>query len=667
MRTRLIHSWFTLAVLILAHCSLIATAPAQVPLLIHYQGRLVDNGALVNSNVVMSLRLYPTETGGVSAYEDLATVAVVDGLYATTIGDNTRSGSLVNALTNTEVWVEVEVDGTLLSPRERLASVGFAVMAGGVTNDAITSAMIRNRSILFSDIAANGATRDQVMKLSALGVWVPGDDEDTVVSDHGALTGRADDDHTQYYRMDGARMLAGTMNAGNNKIANLGPATAADDALRYDQAVKLGDTAGGDLTGTYPDPSLAGNAVDSSTIQDGSIGFADIGQNSAADGQVMKWDGGTRRWGPGIDLDSGIKTGDAAGRDLTGTYPDPSLASNAVDSATIQDGAIGFVDIGPNGAGSGQVMKWNGSAWGAAEDVDTGVTDHGALTGLPDDDHPQYLRSDAADVFNEAGASVDLRLEGNSDPNLLFLDASADAVGIGELTPEGKLQVSGDEVRIGNAGTPDLATGDGDLYVEDFLEVDGSIDVGEDLDVADRLTVQGLALIWDDALIGGATTGFDGPAEALEIAAQSASWYVGVQNQSTEADSGFFIGKSNDPDGIFHIENNGSVGFGNGMTVGTNGSRFLEILEITGTTSTNGNTTLVSHPPGYDVSNTRILSASIHTTTTGDFSSRHYHGDNGTGLDVHQFRQFSDSFFVIDHPEPEFSGQAYSIIVMKMP
>ncbi len=56
MRTRLIHPWFTLAVLILAHCSLIATAPAQVPLLIHYQGRLVDNGALVNGDVVMSYR-----------------------------------------------------------------------------------------------------------------------------------------------------------------------------------------------------------------------------------------------------------------------------------------------------------------------------------------------------------------------------------------------------------------------------------------------------------------------------------------------------------------------------------------------------------------------------------------------------------------------------------
>lgn len=51
-------------------------------------------------------------------------------------------------------------------------------------------------------------------------------------------------------------------------------------------------------------------------------------------------------------------------------------------------------------------------------------------------------------------------------------------VGIGDTTPTGKLQVAGDEVRIGNSGTVDYATADGDLYVEDTLEVDGSFYLG---------------------------------------------------------------------------------------------------------------------------------------------------------------------------------------------
>jgi len=46
-------------------------------------------------------------------------------------------------------------------------------------------------------------------------------------------------------------------------------------------------------------------------------------------------------------------------------------------------------------------------------------------------------------VFNETGASIDHRFEGNTDVNLLFLDGSADSVGIGTSTPATKLEVAG--------------------------------------------------------------------------------------------------------------------------------------------------------------------------------------------------------------------------------
>lgn len=62
-------------------------------------------------------------------------------------------------------------------------------------------------------------------------------------------------------------------------------------------------------------------------------------------------------------------------------------------------------------------------------------------------------------VFNESGADKDARFEGDGDPNLLFLDASTDQVGIGTDTPATKLTVfggaSGTDTRttIGNAAT----------------------------------------------------------------------------------------------------------------------------------------------------------------------------------------------------------------------
>jgi len=53
------------------------------------------------------------------------------------------------------------------------------------------------------------------------------------------------------------------------------------------------------------------------------------------------------------------------------------------------------------------------------------------------------LTANGGAVFNENGANVDFRVEGDTDANLIFADASADAVGIGTSSPGSKLGVSG--------------------------------------------------------------------------------------------------------------------------------------------------------------------------------------------------------------------------------
>ena len=52
-------------------------------------------------------------------------------------------------------------------------------------------------------------------------------------------------------------------------------------------------------------------------------------------------------------------------------------------------------------------------------------------------------------VFNDAGADVDFRVEGDTDANLLFVDASTDRVGVGTNTPTVKLHVKSDGAAIG--------------------------------------------------------------------------------------------------------------------------------------------------------------------------------------------------------------------------
>ena len=58
-------------------------------------------------------------------------------------------------------------------------------------------------------------------------------------------------------------------------------------------------------------------------------------------------------------------------------------------------------------------------------------------------------------IFNEAGAAVDFRIEGDAEPNLFFVDGSADTVGVGTSTPEVRLDVTRANDSTAYAGTSD--------------------------------------------------------------------------------------------------------------------------------------------------------------------------------------------------------------------
>jgi hypothetical protein len=109
--------------------ALALTAQAQPPLLMNYQGRLLSGTNLAQGFVEMRLRLYPDAVGGAPLYEDTGTVLVVDGVYSTQLGDGTAAGDLVAALNQPAIYLETVVNGTALTPRERLASVPYALQS----------------------------------------------------------------------------------------------------------------------------------------------------------------------------------------------------------------------------------------------------------------------------------------------------------------------------------------------------------------------------------------------------------------------------------------------------------------------------------------------------------------------------------------------------------
>ena len=141
----------------------LTTAHAQVPSLVNYQGKLINGSNLVNGTVNIGFLLYTNSTGGSALFfETDANVPVVDGLYATMIGDNPSAGTLAAVLTNDAVYLEVQVNGTTLLPRERMASVSYALLAGGVTNGAIIGSMLSDGVITGAKLATNAVTGDKI-------------------------------------------------------------------------------------------------------------------------------------------------------------------------------------------------------------------------------------------------------------------------------------------------------------------------------------------------------------------------------------------------------------------------------------------------------------------------------------------------------------------------
>ena len=95
-----------------------------------------------------------------------------------------------------------------------------------------------------------------------------------------------------------------------------------------------------------------------------------------------------------------------------------------------------------------------------------------------------------ATVFNEGSVDVDFRVEGNSDANLLFVEAGTDRVGIGTNSPGALLDVD---------GTLDTTN----LTVAGAQGSDGQV-----------LTSTGSGVGWEDASGGGATA-IDGLSDAV--------------------------------------------------------------------------------------------------------------------------------------------------------
>lgn len=111
-----------------------AQAPAQVPI----QGFVADDqGMAVDGTEAIVFRIFDAEADGTELYSETQAVLVDQGFFTAYLGDTT-SLDLALFRDNPSLFLELEVSGEVLTPRQQLATVpyaGFAAFAGGADFD----------------------------------------------------------------------------------------------------------------------------------------------------------------------------------------------------------------------------------------------------------------------------------------------------------------------------------------------------------------------------------------------------------------------------------------------------------------------------------------------------------------------------------------------------
>ena len=149
--------------------SLISPARGQgIPNWMNYQGRLTapDGAPVADGAWPVTFRLYDAPTGGAALWTEERNVTTRDGAFRATLG---QTAALDPSLFTRPLWLEIEVNGRKLLPRQALGTVPFAMTALSVPGGSVSTVMIANLSVTAEKIADGAVTEAKL----APGLSVP--------------------------------------------------------------------------------------------------------------------------------------------------------------------------------------------------------------------------------------------------------------------------------------------------------------------------------------------------------------------------------------------------------------------------------------------------------------------------------------------------------------
>lgn len=178
---------------------------AQVPSVINYQGKLVNEGAPAEGTFTITFSLYDEAEGGTALWRETQSVQVADGLFNVLLGSSEPlPASLFGGSGERYLGLQVDSDSEM-APRFRLTSVPYALKAAAVTDSSVDSSALADHAVSGRNLA-DGAVSERVLAEGAVTASALAD---------GAVTTRALADGA----VSGAKIAAGEVVTSINGLA----------------------------------------------------------------------------------------------------------------------------------------------------------------------------------------------------------------------------------------------------------------------------------------------------------------------------------------------------------------------------------------------------------------------------------------------------------------